>query len=193
MVTARTTGNLIDVLERHSRDIRKLRAKLSAQTLADAAHNHDADYSDIAHHHDADYADINHAFILVDEGIVNSGTQTSLAAQESHEVVLTKTLSGLDSSKTYRLHAWYQVSCSQGIDGATDHRYQVAIRLDGNSIGQPSLADAEPFWDVASGSGYIQFTGKTAPVLTTTAYSYDVSGTGRVYFRQMSWQLREVV
>lgn len=133
--------------------------------------------------------------LIVDEDQVTSTSQDSLPNQVTHEVVLTKTFSNLNPDFNYRLHAWYGIACSLAIDGATNHNYQVAIRLDGVQLTPPALVSVPTgqSWTMASGSGVVEFTGETSVVLTATAYSYAPDpGTGRVYYRHMSWVLRRV-
>lgn len=133
--------------------------------------------------------------LLVDEGLLNGTDAVSLTAQQTHEPVLTKVISGLDANKTYKLRTSMTVAIRSAIDGATDHRYQISTRRDGTSIHQTVLHQVASGWDwsSASGHGLATFTGETSITIEVTVYSYAPDpGTGRYYYRHLVWQLYEV-
>lgn len=148
-------------------------------------HNHDAAYAAIGHNHDGTYAKI------VEEGELTNTNQTSLSAQQSYvNVGLDKTFSGLDAAKTYRLHVHVHVSVVTALNG-TDHKYASRWYLNGSNV-SAALGEAQGTWGRLSSSRVVTFTGVTSYTVDFLVYSYEATGTGRVYWRNLSYTLYEV-
>lgn len=127
---------------------------------------------------------------VVDEDHLYVSTTDNLSAQESYvSVSLSKTFSDLDSSKTYRLHAWTTVGVVVPTS-VTNRRYTGRFDLDGTFVHLPVVETND--YAAMSGSAVDEFTGKTSYTLDVEAYSYDATGTGRVARRTLSWRLVEV-
>lgn len=130
--------------------------------------------------------------VMRDEDHTTSTATMQTSAVQTYTTVLTKTFSSLDSAKTYRLHAWANVSVEPH-NSATNLSFASRWTHDGTDLSSNLVtAPSATGWTAIGGNMVHEFTGKTSYVLEYKIYSYDATYVGDIMWRTMSWQLKEI-
>lgn len=136
-----------------------------------------------------------HAGVLVEHSSASSTSNLNLTAGGGYQEVLTRAISGLDSSKTYALHVQYAVTARPPTGGDSDG-YRSRITVTGEVAAGPSLLNAEDgspdYGSVLSGTASWEFTGKTSLDIDIEVDPFTTIGTPRVWYRSVSYLLFEV-